>query len=473
MPSERPTILTTCGAVSGTVTDAGIHMFQGIPYAAPVAGPARFGAPAEPGRWDGTRAATRFGPSPAQPGFVGAPDPLWRPGDSDDCLTVNVWTPDPGGAGLPVMVWLYGGAFIIGSSAQPGYEGETLAGAGVVVVTLNYRVGFEGFGHLPGRPDNRWLLDQLAALRWVQDNIAGFGGDPGNVTVFGQSAGATSVACLTAADAGRGLFRRAIAQSVAGFVHTRDEAAAVARRIAAALGVPATAEGFAGVAAEAVHVAQAVPGEVTPYAPIVDGDLVAGQPWERLRAEVDLVVGFTRDEYQMFTLLEGRTEADPAATAERAGLPATAVAEYRAAHPGISDLDLYTLILSDRVFRMPSLWCARRHPGRVFGYEFTWASPALGGALGSCHGVDVPLAFGNLTGGLADLLLGTPTPEEAVVLSKEIRKAWVGFATDGDPGWPEFGSAGPAGVARRFDVPTSLVTDPEALSRRLWEPVLP
>ncbi|ONH33396.1 carboxylesterase [Pseudofrankia asymbiotica] len=449
-----------------------MHVFKGIPYAASIDGPARFAAPAEPERWEGTREATRFSPGVPQPAFIGSPEPSWRPGDGDDCLTVNVWTPDPGGAVLPVLVWFYGGAFIIGSAAQPGYDGAALAGAGAVVVTLNYRVGLEGFGRLPGRPGNRWLLDQLAALRWVQDNIARFGGDPGNVTIFGQSAGATSVACLTAADAGRGLFRRTIAQSFAGVVMAEDEATAVTERIAAALGVPATAEGFTGVAPEAIHAAQAVPGEVTPFAPIVDGELVLGQPWERLRGEVDLLVGFTRDEYRFFTLIEGLKDADPAATAERAGLPASALADYRAAHPGISDLDLHTLIMSDGVFRMPSLWCARRHPGRAFGYEFTWPSPAFGGLLGACHAVDVALTFGNLTGGMSDMLLGTPTPEEAVVLSKEIRRSWVAFATDGDPGWPEFGSAGPAGIARRFDVPISLITDPEAASRRIWEPVL-
>ncbi|MBL7510662.1 carboxylesterase/lipase family protein [Frankia nepalensis] len=476
MPREAPTVLTSHGAVRGARTADGIHVFKGIPYAAPITGGARFDAPRAPERWDGTREATRFSPGVPQPAFVGSAEPLWTPGDGDDCLSVNVWTPDPGAAGLPVLVWLHGGAFILGSSTQPGYAGAVLACAGVVVVSLNYRVGLEGFGQLPGKPANRWMRDQLAALRWVQDNVARFGGDPGNVTVFGQSAGATSTACLVASDAGRGLFRRAIAQSVAGVVVDEATALATTARIAAALGVEPTADGFAGIPAEAIHGAQAVPGQVTPYAPVLDGELVPARPWERLRGEVDLVVGFTRDEFQLFTLLEGRAEADPAATVAEVGLPPAALAAYRAAYPGLGDLDLHTLIMTDAVFRMPSLWCARRHPGRVFCYELAWASPALGGALRSCHGLDVPLTFGNLAGGMADLLLGSPTPAEAAPLSKEIRAAWVGFATDGDPGWPEYQSAGPegpeGGLARRFDVPSSVVADPVAASRRIWEPVL-
>jgi para-nitrobenzyl esterase len=476
MASETPVIPTTKGAVRGAVNDAGVHVFRGIPFAAPITGDARFDAPREPAGWDGVRVATAFGPSVPQVAFVGAPEPLWRPGDGDECLTVNVWTPDPGASRLPVMVWIYGGAFIIGSAAQPDYDGTVLAGAGVVIVTFNYRVGVEGFGHLPGRPSNRWLRDQLTALRWVQDNIAAFGGDPGNVPIFGPSAGATSVAMLVAADAGRGLFHRAIAQSVAGALQTPERAEAVVARIASALGVPATAEGLLGVAPEAVHAAQAVPGEITPFAPVLDGDLVTGQPWHRLRGEVDLVVGFTRDEYQLFTILEGRKTADPAVTVSRLGLPASAVDDYRAARPGISELDLHTLVLSDAIFRMPSLWCARRHPGRAFAYEFSWPSPGFGGAFGACHGLEVGLVFGNLTGGMADMMLGSPTPPEAVVISKEIRRAWVGFATDGDPGWPEYRSAGSeesgGGLVRRWDVPIDVVADPEGVSRRIWEPVL-
>src|SRR5690606_14776472 len=207
-----PTIST--GEVSGSVHD-GVAVFRGIPYAKSPFGPRRFAAPEPAERWDGTFEAVRFGPRPPQPVAVPG-QPAWDPSGGLDILTVNVWTPDPGGSGLPVMVWLYGGAYLVGSADWPEYDGTRLAREGVVVVTLNYRVGMEGFGQVPGAPANRGLLDQVAALRWVRENIAAFGGDPGNVTVFGESAGAGSVACLLAMPSAAGLFRRAIAQSVPG-----------------------------------------------------------------------------------------------------------------------------------------------------------------------------------------------------------------------------------------------------------------
>jgi para-nitrobenzyl esterase len=141
---------------------------------------------------------------------------------SDDWLTIDVWSPDLGTSGLPVMMWVHGGTYLHGSSASPRYDGASLAAAGVIVVSVNYRLGMEGFGHLAGAPDNRGVLDQVRALRWVQENIAAFGGGPSNVSVFGQSAGAGSVAALLTMPAAAGLFRRAIAQSVPGtFFSTR------------------------------------------------------------------------------------------------------------------------------------------------------------------------------------------------------------------------------------------------------------
>src|ERR1700761_5913061 len=242
-------VATTGGKVRGVRT-GGVTAFLGIPYAAPPIGAALFRAPAAPVGWDGVRDADAFGPTPPKPGYEPPFDSLLTdpmiPGD--DFLNINVWTPDPGGAGLPVLVWIYGGRFRNGGSAVPTYNGQAFARDGVVLVSLNYRLGVPGFGVLPDAPANLGLHDQLAALAWVQENIAAFGGDPGNVTIFGESAGGMSVTTLVAVAAGSGLFRKAIAQSGAGHsVVTMDDARLVTAGGAARLGVDATAAAFADV----------------------------------------------------------------------------------------------------------------------------------------------------------------------------------------------------------------------------------
>lgn len=445
-------------------TDEGVSVFMGIPYAAPLDGIRRFQAPQRPQRWDGTRDAIAFSAVPPQAAMPPVP-PLWHPGDDTGCLAVNVWTPDPGASGLPVMVWFYGGAFIIGAASQPEYDGANLAREGVVLVSLNYRTGFEGLGWLPDAPHNRALLDQLAALRWVQENIAQFGGDPGNVTIFGQSAGASSVAALTAAEAGRGLFRRAIAQSMAADLRSENRARGTAERIAAALGVPLTSEAFAGVASEAIHAVQSTPGEVTPYGPVIDGDVVRDQPWRGLRAEVDLMTGFARDEYRLFAMAmnEDLSAVDLAGVAAAHAVPLDA---YRAAYPGASDADLYILIQSDAFFRVPGVWCAQEHPGRSWCYEVTWPTPVFGGALGACHLLDVPLTFGNFRGPLATTLFGESLPPGAAELAQEVRKSLTAFAATGDPGWPEYRKG--EALTRIWDLPGSVEADPMLASREIW-----
>ncbi|MFC5104904.1 carboxylesterase/lipase family protein [Kibdelosporangium philippinense] len=453
----QPIVQTTLGAVQGK-TDNGVSAFLGIPYAAPLDGVRRFQAPQPPQPWDGVRDATAFSAAPPQVQMHPLPA-LWHPGDDTDSLTVNVWTPDPEASGLPVMVWLYGGAFVFGAASQPEYDGTNLASTGVVLVTLNYRIGFEGLGWLPDAPHNRALLDQLAALRWVQDNIASFGGDPGNVTIFGQSAGASSVAALTAADEGRGLFGRAIGQSVTAAFFPEQRARDTAERIASALGVPLNAEAFANVPPEAIHAVQSVPGEVTPYGLVMD------EPWHALRAEVDLITGFTRDEYRFFAMAlnEDLSTVDNAGIAAAFGVSLDA---YRSAYPDASDTDLYFLIQSDWAFRIPSTLCAQEHPGRSWNYELTWPTPVFGGALGACHLLDVPLTFGNFHGPMAAMLFGDSIPPEAMELAEEVRKSLTSFAATGDPGWPEY-RRGEA-LTRIWDVPVSVQADPIAASREIW-----
>ncbi|MEV4254552.1 carboxylesterase family protein, partial [Spirillospora sp. NPDC049652] len=212
-------------------------VFRGIPYARPPVGALRFQTPVPPPPWDGTRRAVDFGPSAPQAGPTAE-----RPDPDTDWLTLNVSTPDPGTSGLPVLVWIHGGAYIAGTSGDPMYDPAALTGAGLVVVSINYRTGAEGFALLEGAPANRGILDQVAALAWVRRNIAAFGGDPDQVTVAGQSAGAGSIAVLLAMEHARPLFRRAIAHSVPGTICTRELAEDVATVLAARVGAEPTAE---------------------------------------------------------------------------------------------------------------------------------------------------------------------------------------------------------------------------------------
>ncbi|MFI1210560.1 carboxylesterase/lipase family protein [Streptomyces sp. NPDC020802] len=491
----EPEVRTKAGVLRGTAGKAGTAVFRGIPFAEPPVGALRFGAPRPARGWDGVRRATGFGPPPPQSAAFGM-DALAR-GDADDgdWLTLNVWTPDPGpGAGLPVMVWLHGGAYVIGMSGLPEYDGGRLAREGnVVLVTLNYRVGIEGFAHIEGAPANRGLLDQVAALEWVRDNIRAFGGDPERVTVFGQSAGAGSVAALLAMERAAGLFGRAVAQSVPGTFFSAALAADIAGELAAELGLRPTVEDLAAVPPERLPAAGDAVGArmeryaqrwgvlahtSIPLAPVVDGDVLPVAPWEALAAgagrDVELVVGHTRDEYRLFMALGGmlgEVTEERAAVALKAFAPAGHGGEaYRDAVPGLGPEGLYELVHSDWLFRMPSLHLAEAQVaggGRAHFYELAWAAPGMGGVLGACHGLDVPLVFGNLGRGLPAMLLGEAPPAEAEELSGLFRAAWTGFAAGERPGWPAYD------VERRpvrlFDVRPTVTAYPEETSRALWE----
>ena len=197
--ASEPEVRTPAGVVRGR-REAGLAVFRGVPFAEPPVGALRFAAPQPVRSWDGVRPAVAFGPPPPQSGMLGAS----QDAAGDDWLTANVWTPDPDPrAGLPVMVWIPGGGYVMGNAGLPEYDAGRLAGSGTVVVSLGYRLGIEGFAQIDGAPANRGLLDQVAALQWVRDTIRVFGGDPDQVTVFGQSAGGGSVAALLAIAARR------------------------------------------------------------------------------------------------------------------------------------------------------------------------------------------------------------------------------------------------------------------------------
>ena len=252
-------VLTRRGAVRGLVED-GIHAFRGIPYAAPPFGEDRFGPPRPAAPWEGIRAALAWGPEPPQPRMPAddpAADLVWDPAvPGEDCLNLNVWTPDPAATGLPVFVWIPGGMFEVGTGAT--YDGSRFARDGVVCVTINYRVGPDGFLYFGEGDANLGLLDQIAALEWVQDNIAAFGGDPSNVTIFGESAGAMCIGMLLAMPRARGLFRRAIVQSGgAQQLIPVETAQRVGRILAETLGVAPTRTAIASVPIDQLMAAHA------------------------------------------------------------------------------------------------------------------------------------------------------------------------------------------------------------------------
>jgi len=501
--SAEPVVRATAGAVRGR-REGGLAVFRGIPFAEPPVGDARFQAPRPVRSWEGTRDAYAFGPPPPQEsGFIGRAGVLEAP-TGDDWLTVNVWTPEPDPAARrPVMVWIYGGAYKLGHSGSPGYDARRIARDGdVVVVTLNYRVGIEGFAHIDGAPANRGLLDQVAALEWVRENIAAFGGDPGRVTVFGESAGAGSVASLLAMPSAAGLFRRAIAQSVPGTYFSGELARDIAGALAAEAGLRPTAADLSTVdprrlpsAGEALgpkmRQYQERWGQVvhtlTPFAPVVDGEVLPTTPWQALAAgsarDGELIAGHNRDEYRLFLALGGQlglAGEEEAAAALRAFAPGPdGERAYRAAFPDASPAELHERVQSDWLFHMPSLRLAEAQVaggGRAHVYELTWPAPAGGGVMGACHGLDIPLLFGTFDADLGLLLFdGSGPSPEAEALSSRFRTAWTAFATTGDPGWPAYDPD--RRLTQVFDAEPEITAYPEETSRLLWQhhtfPALP
>jgi para-nitrobenzyl esterase len=488
------TVTIKQGQLEGTET-GGVHAFFGIPYAAPPYGPHRLVAPAPAAGWDGVRPAAAYGPTALKNGYPAViaallPEPA-IPGE--DCLNLNVWTPDPGRAGLPVLVWIHGGAFTYGSGAVPDYDGSAFARDGVVCVTINYRLGVDGFAWLDGAPPNRGLLDQVAALTWVRDNITAFGGDPDRVTIAGESAGAMSVATLMAMPAAAGLFARAVPQSGAGH---HAISAATARRIggylADALGVAPTAAAVGAVPLDRLLDAQAdlvagpqrapdperwgeVARNVMVFEPVVDGDVLPALPIDAIRAGagagVDVLVGTNTDEQRLFVVPVGLLDLidDNLLGLATAGwdLPAAGIDTYRRGRPDESPGELVCAIGTDWFFRIPAIRLAEARaaaPGSTHMYEFAWPSPRFDGRLGACHALEIPFVFDSL--GRSDIGLADAA-DAPTQLVAEMHRAWVRFVTDGDPGWSAYDPSRRATM--RFDVTSGVVDDPRPDERQVWD----
>ena len=487
MGPAEPEVSTSAGRVRGRV-EHGNAVFRGIPFAQPPLGELRFQAPQPVTGWDGVRDAGEFGPPCPQASFPG--DPVPPPDTTGEWLTVNVWTPDPGARALPVLVWIHGGAYMFGSGGRPGYDGTPFANAGTVFVSFNYRLGTEGFAQIPGAPANRGLLDAIAALRWVRDNIERFGGDPAHVTVFGESAGAGVIAALLAMNDASGLFNRAIAQSVPGTFFSPDLAGSVTDAVAAAAGLPVTYDALAAadpmrlVAAQMDVTARmaefrdwgGVRVTVTPFSPVVDGEVLTRAPWRALIAgaarDVELLTGHNKDEYRLFIAREGRlgriTDEEANVVLDYFAPAPDGPAGYRKAYPGADAGGLYEVAFSDWLFRMPTLHLAQAHAmsgGTTYLYELAAQAPA--GPFGACHALDVPLVFGAYGEGMGELLTGPEPPPAFVALGDLMRREWVSFATCGSPGWAAYGTE--HRTTRVYDLQPDVCSYPEEVSMRLWE----
>lgn len=462
------------GLVRGRAGD-GLVEFRGIPYALPPVGARRLRAPEPVAPWDGELDATRpHGPSAPQ----AAPQlraldisPVvgdgWREGD--DYLTLNVWAPArPGDRARPVMVWIHGGAFVLGGKDSAVSDGSSFARSGTVNVAFNYRLGVEGFVPVEGAPTNLGLRDMIAALTWVRDNIAAFGGDPGNVTVFGESAGGMAVSCLVASPLAQGLFHRAIAQSGSGTsVLPLEVARRTAARIARILNIAPDAEGFrsvsAGDAVKAVRRA-ARPGTVDlrdaqghdPFlgfnllAPVTGDDVLPRHPLTLLRdgagQDVELLVGTTAEEANFWivpTPLRFLPEPLIKWALRRVHPDGDGLyGAYARQHPELGPAMVWAALLTDAAFRWPARQFAEAHRGRAHVYEFEWRSTALNGRLGAAHGLDLAFTFDTLpavTGprGMA----GEEPPQE---IATRMHRLWARFAADGSLPWPRFDPAGRA-----------------------------
>jgi para-nitrobenzyl esterase len=356
-----------------------------------------------------------------------------------------VWTPDTDGH-LPVLVWFAGGANVVGSAAQPVSDGTAFARDGIVLVSVNHRLGVEGFAHLPDAPANRATLDQLAALTWVRDNIAAFGGDPNAVTIAGVSAGAGAVLTLLSLDTG--LFRGAVIQSgLLGLGLTPDDAALVTAELARRAGTEPTAAALRGVdparlAEIAVGVTTDVLGNPDPgvwgaavagsgqaFAPVIDGELITDRPLRRVLdgagRDVDVLVGFTSDE--LLRMLHGVVPDD--VDLAGLGIDAGTARRYAEQRPGAPGSELYATILADRLFREPVYDFAEQRPG-TYVYEFAWRSTIPW--VGAAHGLDVGFVFDTL--GNCSLEGDDPPPG----LAAAMHRAWVTFVRLGRPGWSPF-----------------------------------
>ena len=468
---DSVTVAIPDGSVRGDDLDT-VLRFRGIHYATAE----RCAAPIDVHARDGVTDALEFGPQAPQ--NAGALEKMLGASDAEtgeDCLVLNVWTPAADGARRPVLFWIHGGAYVTGSGSMPWYDGAALARRGdVVVVTINYRLGALGF---LGR-SNLGILDMISALRWVRRNVESLGGDPDDVTIVGESAGGSAVVSLFAAPGADGLFRRGWAMSPSILqLRTAEEADQLADRFVGELGVDSIDDVRTAPLADVLVAQTKMPAAagLRNFSP-TEGTDVIPEPILATAAHDPrpLVIGTNRDELLLFTAF------DPARSGwgdedvqrefgRRFDDPSAAVEAYRERRPdAVGDASrLVSAMQTDEMFRVPARRLAedRAEAGHdTWVYEFHQTTPAFGGRLGSCHGLDIPFAFHNLDRQGAAMFTGGS--DDLVPVADDFADELIAFARDGRPGWRPFDTE--TRPTRIIGPEPATVDDPEADLRRLW-----
>ncbi len=468
---------TKSGKLEGYSKD-GLYIFKGIPYAAPPVGNLRWMPPQAVKPWSGVRSAKEYGAiapqtvMPAPPGMPVQPPQK----QSEDCLFLNIWTPGLDNGKRPVMIWIHGGAFVLGSGSDPMYEGGKLPKNGnVVLVTINYRLSMLGFLRLKDATGakipstgNEGLLDQAAAIRWVKENIEAFGGDSNNITVFGESAGSMSISCLLIMPAAKKLFRKAILESGASNVVVPKEAGnSGGRALLEAAGLKQTnAEELMKMSLQQLldietkmKMASPIPGEparITITMPVADGEVIPESPLELARKgaakDIITVIGSNLDEWTLFGMMQPgfntMTEEEMMKTAEAmipGGAAGKIVEAYRSAlrkrGANVTPTSIMTAIQTDNMFRMPAVRLVeaqQKNNAPSYNYLFDWKSPLMGGIMGACHALEIGFVFGT-----HEPMFNGSGPD-ADKLSESIQEAWIAFARTGNPScksmgdWPQY-----------------------------------
>lgn len=492
-------VQTTHGQVAGFQAENGLNMFLGIPYAQPPVGNLRFSPPQPVAKWKHVRPAYRFGPTCPQPLDEFEPSSLLY--QDEDCLSLNIWTPGIDAKKRPVLIYIHGGGFVAGGTADPLYNGEHLSKrGGIVVASINYRVGALGFLYLDdldprfAGSGNIALMDQIAGLTWVKKNIARFGGDPDNITIMGESAGSTSVMFHMISPKSKGLFKKAIAESGAvNLSRTKEQAAKYTKRFMELAGVKDVHGLRALSASKLIEIEEKFIDEAgfesdIIFSPVRDGINIPADPYKAFTvgaaAGISFLNGTTQDEFRYWLLYYPSLKyipsswvlsSSPAAREKLGTSMDTLINYYRKTLPDAGISGVTFALVSEMMFRIPHIRVSdlQSKHAPVWMYRFDWDSH-VSDDLGSCHAIELPFVLRTFDSPTHHQIVGTEYPLE---LSDTMMDAWISFIKtgnpnhDGVPKWPVYDTRRRATMI--FNDTSGVQDDPDKASRLLYEEINP